>query len=159
MPRDRSTIFRLPEPVDKLLSFCRCCASVRQPRKSAAPSGCRSWSRTDGTNNQAPRRRPYQRQILVFSADYLRLSRHGVPSENATAIAIRRFPVAHIPCNSVSRNLVFQNLVDFVTTRRSGKFVKSVVRTIEARIAIFLSRSVQSEMKTMEGIASRCTNE
>lgn len=59
--------FRLPAPADKLLSFCRCFASVRRPRKSAAPSGYRFWSRTDDTSNQIPRRQPYQWEILVFS--------------------------------------------------------------------------------------------
>lgn len=75
-----TTLVPVPEPAGRPLSSCRCCASDRQPRISAGPSGCRSWSRTGGTGNRTPRRRPCRRCRGVSSRALLhrrRAMRHG----------------------------------------------------------------------------------
>lgn len=55
----------LPEPVDRLLSSCRCCVSDCRPQISADPSGCQFWSRTDGTSTRTPRRQPSRRYRYI----------------------------------------------------------------------------------------------
>lgn len=101
--------FHVPEPADKLLSSCRCCAFVRRPRKSAVPSGCQFSSRTNGTNNRTPRRRPCQQEILrrLLAQIIFRLSRHEGELLQRTRLRSRfaRLVARISPCNSVSRNL------------------------------------------------------